>query len=147
LVYLVNISVFPKFDTTHVSSVIFWASFHSLLELIVFFSQRKGLGDYFDFFNILDISRIALQVLYVFQTQLEHEDSIRATTFSFLMFVSILGLLNVLRYYEIFRNLIDLILSCAIVVNTFTVVFMIMIMAFTAAEYYRDVINAPSESN
>ena len=62
-----------------------------------------------------------------------------------LIFVSILSLLNFLRYYEAFRNLIDLILSCASVVTTFFVVFLIMILAFASAEYYRVILNLSSD--
>jgi hypothetical protein len=79
------------------------------------------------------------------QTHLEVLDSSRSTTFSFLIFVSILGLLNFLRYYETFRNLIEIILRCAGVVTTFFVVFIIILMSLAAAEYYKEVMNPISD--
>jgi hypothetical protein len=58
-----------------------------------------------------------------------------------------MSLLNFLRYYEVFRSLIDLIISCAGVVSTFFVVFFIMIMSFAAAQYYKEIMNLDSDVN
>jgi type III secretory pathway component EscU len=79
------------------------------------------------------------------QTLLEVADSARATTFSVLMFVSILSFIDILRYYEKFRYLIDLIIQCAEVVITFSVVLVIMLLSFTAAEYYKEIMNPSSD--
>jgi hypothetical protein len=93
----------------------------------------------------MDLSRILLLITYIVQTLFDAPDSDKATTFSMIILISILGVLNFLRYYETFRSLIDLILSCAGVVSRFSVVFIIMILSLTAAQYYKKIMSSSSE--
>ena len=76
-------------------------------------------------------------MLYTTLWYLDSSEAQKTNVFSFLLFFSILSVLDYLRFYEPFRYLIDLIIECLDESKTFFVVFIIIICSFSSAQIYK----------
>jgi hypothetical protein len=80
--------------------MISWAVYFSSLELIQI-KGNGGLKGFFDFWNIVDITRICLIILFVINEYYEEEER-ALVIYVVLIILSWLGLMELLRVFNMF---------------------------------------------
>ena len=87
----------------------------------------------------MDVGRLVAQLVFIINSYGNNKKR-TATSFSLVIVFSWLCLMNYLRVFENYRYLVDMILKCTQDLGHFMVLFLIMIIAFTSARFYREVI-------
>jgi hypothetical protein len=152
----------------------FWLFFQIWVEWIqVTSSGSFSLSDYANIWNGADLIRIILMALYVvftilYRVNLPNENEIlddptanaaseeaaanwdkkRAETFTLLVLISFICLLQYFRLFKQYRALIKMIIECTKECLEFIAVLTVLLAGFTFATYYREILlhTAPEDS-